>query len=269
MRNATWMLAGCALLLALPCPTAGQSADDEEWIETCQRSADEDREVFCEVRVERLAVRGTVSVDPGRNGGADFIGSDREDIEVHARIQATAESGARAHALARAVTIATDGMLRADAPDTERREYVSVTFVVYVPRQTNVEARSQNGPVSARDLSGIVRLETQNGPVSLLRLSGDVRASAQNGPLHVELSGDHWQGVGLDAETRNGPVTLEVPEDYNAELETGTINGPMTADVPLTVQFMGKRRHLNATLGEGGTKLRVVTTNGPFTLRRS
>jgi DUF4097 and DUF4098 domain-containing protein YvlB len=166
------------------------------------------------------------------------------------------------------VSFTTAGMLRTDGPDTGRRESWNATFVVYVPHRTDVEADAYNGPVSARDINGRVRLETHNGPVSLRNLSGDVRAITRNGPVNVELTGDRWQGAGLDAETRNGPVTLEVPDGYNAELEAGSINGAMRSDVPLMVEFIGGKRHLNATLGEGGTKLRVVTHNGPFSLRR-
>ena len=270
MRETRWLLLTTALLLATPAAAAAQADDeDQDWIERCEDNGDGDRERYCEVRVERLDARGEIVVDAGRNGGAIFIGQDRSDIEVHVRIQAQARSESRARAIAGDVTFTTDGTVRSDGPDTERGENWSATFVVYVPRRTDVEAQTYNGPVSARDIDGRVRLDTYNGPITLKNLAGDTRASTRNGPLYVELTGTGWQGAGLDAETRNGPVTLEVPDDYNAELVTGTINGPMSSDLPLTVEFMGGRRHLNATLGTGGTKLRVVTHNGPFSLRRS
>ena len=65
-------------------------------------------------------------------------------------------------------------------------------------------------------------------------------------------------------ETVNGPVTLEVPADYSAKLETGTVHGPIDVDFPLTVTLgSGRMRRFNATLGSGGPTVRVVTTNGP------
>jgi len=88
----------------------------------------------------------------------------------------------------------------------------------------------------------------------------------------VELEGSRWEGTRLDAETQNGPLVLEIPENYNAELETGTINGPMTLGFPVTVQGSigaGRRRHLTTTLGSGGARIRAVTTNGPAVVRRS
>ena len=78
-------------------------------------------------------------------------------------------------------------------------------------------------------------------------------------------------GVGLDAETRNGPVVISIPEGYNAELTTGTVNGPMDIGFPITVQgrIGTGRRHLTTTLGSGGPSIRAVTTNGPAVIRKS
>lgn len=47
-------------------------------------------------------------------------------------------------------------------------------------------------------------------------VSGDVRARAQNGPIGVVLAGSSWQGAGLDAETRNGPISLSIPAGSSA-----------------------------------------------------
>jgi hypothetical protein len=66
-------------------------------------------------------------------------------------------------------------------------------------------------------------------------------------------------------------VHLSIPENYNAMLETGTVNGPVQADFPLTVTLDGRKnwRRFTTKLGDGGPPVRVVTTNGPLTLRRT
>ena len=115
-----------------------------------------------------------------------------------------------------------------------------------------------------------MRLDAENGPIRLRDVGGDVVARTQNGPLTVELSGTQWVGQGLDAETVNGPVTLTVPSDYNATLETGTVNGPFTSDVPIVMTIRGRvGRPFTGTLGQGGPPIRVVTVNGPVRIRGS
>jgi DUF4097 and DUF4098 domain-containing protein YvlB len=101
-------------------------------------------------------------------------------------------------------------------------------------------------------------------------VGGDVNARVQNGPLTVRLAGTEWEGAGLDAESVNGPVDLVIPEKYDAQLETGTVNGPMDLAFPLTVTVQGRiGQRLRARLGRGGAPVRVVTTNGPLTIRRA
>lgn len=266
-RNAAGLALLGAACAALPLQA---QADDDEWVRRCERDwGDRDRERVCQVRVETIAAREAITVDGGTNGGASVIGWDRNEIEIHARIQTQAESLERARALADDVRFNTDGTIEADGPSTSRREHWSVTFVIYAPRGTDIDLRAHNGPVSARELNGRLVLETHNGPVSLRNVGGDVRARTQNGPVRVELSGSRWDGGGLEARTQNGPVTLIVPEGYNAELETGTVNGPMSIDFPMTVTLQGRvGRSLRTTLGNGGPSIRVTTQNGPLSVRR-
>ncbi|MGH9421403.1 MAG: hypothetical protein ACRD3J_15600, partial [Thermoanaerobaculia bacterium] len=94
-----------------------------------------------------------------------------------------------------------------------------------------------------------------------------VTARTTNGPLLISLSGNKWDGSGLDARTTNGPLTISVPENYSAHLETGTTNGPVSLGFPVTVS--GRiNRDISTDLGSGGPTIRATTTNGPLTLRR-
>jgi DUF4097 and DUF4098 domain-containing protein YvlB len=250
-----------------------QSNTDDAWLDRCERDSDrDDRVAVCEVRVSGFRPsRSGFRFDPGANGGVSLEGWDRDSVAVHARIRAHAENTANARALARDVQIGRSGnTVSAEAPETGRRESVSVELVVYLPRRSDVTAETVNGPISARNLFGTLDLQTANGPLSLEAVGGDVQARTTNGPLSIRLTGLRWEGTGLDAETSNGPATLYIPEDYSAELETGTRNGPFDADFPLTVTLTGRmQRHFTTTLGRGGTPIRVVTSNGPLSLRRS
>lgn len=83
----------------------------------------------------------------------------------------------------------------------------------------------------------------------------------------MELAGNAWEGEGLDVETRNGGVKLEIPENYSAELETGTVNGRIRVDFPVTAQ--GRiDQEIRAILGSGGAPVRVRTTNGGVKVTR-
>jgi DUF4097 and DUF4098 domain-containing protein YvlB len=133
-----------------------------------------------------------------------------------------------------------------------------------------LDLETYNGPISVENVSGRISMQAQNGPISLRGVSGDVRGRAQNGPIHVVLEGSRWNGAGLDVETVNGPINVRIPRNYSAELETGTVNGPVNLDLDQPIPVRGRiTRRIEARLGSGGAPIRVITTNGPVTLRNS
>ena len=164
----------------------------------------------CQVRETGMRpAAGALTVDPGQNGGVAIYGWDRDSIAVVAKIEASARSDEDARQLVDAVRIEAAGnAIRASGPVTPGRTHWSVSFDVYVPRHTDLSLETVNGPLSVEDVSGTMDLRAQNGPVSLSGVGGDITARVQNGPLSVELSGTKWDGTGLDAEARNGPVDL-------------------------------------------------------------
>jgi hypothetical protein len=259
--------------LTLPGATLRAQDSDEDWLDDCRRESWRDtRAKFCEIRETGLkATARTLTVDPGMNGGVAIVGWDRDSIAVTARIQVNARSEDEAQGVAKDIRIEAAGaMVRATGPDpVGRRQSWSVSFVVWVPRRTDLSLATENGPLSVRDVAGRMELSTQNGPLALVGVGGDVRARAQNGPLAVKLTGTRWEGAGLDAETMNGPADLRIPEGYNAKIDFGTVNGPMVVGFPLTVTINGRvTDRISTTLGAGGAPIRVVTTNGPMTVRR-
>lgn len=266
MKRWTTAAAMAGLLMA---PTVGEAQwtrADEGWCDASWGNRDRDRECF--VLESEFPAEGALLVDGGQNGGISVTGWERDVMSVRAKVWANASSADRARALANEVRVRlVDGRLEAEGPDTGRRENWGVSWEVMVPRSTDLDLETHNGGIDIADVRGEIRFEALNGGVDLMRVSGDVVGHTTNGGLHVELDGSRWSGEGLDVETRNGGVTLVVPESYSARLETGTVNGGIDIDFPITVQGRIGRR-LSTTLGEGGPTVRAVTTNGGVEIRR-
>jgi hypothetical protein len=236
----------------------------EDWDDRGSRA----RERFCEVRDVRLSAPATTLLVDGRdNGGVTIYGWDRTEVLVRALISASADTRADAQATAKDIKIETDGhRIRADGPRNSRYEYWSVSYEVWVPKKTNLDAEAHNGGVSVEGVEGRMQLHTVNGGVHLRDVAGDVRAETTNGGATAYLTGSTWRGTGLDLQTTNGGVTLDIPKNYNADLETGTVNGGFEIEFPVTVQgFVGRR--ISSKLGNGGPRIRAYTTNGGVRIR--
>lgn len=255
-------------LLSISSAAAQQTSED--WIDRCRDDRDRARAVHCEVREMRLPATGELSVNAGPNGGITVEGWDRAEILVRARVRTQARNEEEARELASEVRVEQgNGRIRSEGPrdsDWNRRNW-SVSYEVFAPRRINLVLASVNGGLRVSQVEGDLELSTTNGGISLEQVAGAVRGRTTNGGLDVRLAGNRWNGSGLDLRTTNGGVTLTVPEDYSARLETQTVNGGMQIDFPVTVQGrIGKR--IEADLGRGGAPIRVETTNGAIRIRR-
>ncbi len=230
---------------------------------------DNDYRQHCEVRESTMG-SGPLNVDAGQNGGIVVEAWDRNDVRVRAVVQGSARTDERAKEIAGQVQVqAGGGRVYATGPTLDRREWWSVSYRINVPRKNDLDLRASNGGITIVGVTGNMRFDTTNGGVKLQDVGGRVNGETRNGGLQVTLSGDRWDGEGLDVETSNGGVTLNLPENYNAELETRTVNGGLRIDFPITVQGeLTGRRGISTTLGSGGPLVRVRTTNGGVRIGR-
>jgi len=223
----------------------------------------------CDMREQTIpALGGTLAVDGRMNGSISMRGWNRSDILIRAKVQTSAPTDSEATDVARQIVIETNGSrIRAEGPSQGRDLNWSVSYEVFVPQTSNLSLTTHNGGIRISDIRGRVEFTAINGGVSLRRLAGSVRGDTTNGGLSIELAGTQWEGDGLDVRTTNGGITMWVPENYSAQLETGTVNGGLNVDFPITVQ--GRlNRELSVKLGYGGPMVRAMTTNGGVRIQR-
>jgi DUF4097 and DUF4098 domain-containing protein YvlB len=224
----------------------------------------------CEIREQSLAPSGsTIAIDGKRNGGVSVKGWDQNQILVRARVQTAAPTAQEAEALAREIRIETGGSkIFASGPENRQDYHWDVSYEVLVPRRSDVSIETHNGGITIAEVNGHIDFSAMNGGVVLKKVAGTVKGSTTNGGLHIELTGDRWEGETLDVSTTNGGVVMSIPENYSANLQTGTVNGGISVDFPVTVQGDLKKQ-LAVNLGSGGATVRAMTTNGGVRIRRS
>jgi DUF4097 and DUF4098 domain-containing protein YvlB len=243
--------------------------EDKDKAMACRDDWHSDRLLsHCEIKEQTLPAAGAISVDGRQNGGVSVKGWDRNEILVRARIQTAAPTQGEADAFAQRITIETAGAkIFANGPETRRDYNWSVSYEVFVPRRSDLSLTAHNGGISISDVQGRLEFTAVNGGVALRRVGGTVHGGTTNGGLSIELTGDRWDGEEMDVKTTNGGISMSVPENYSAHLETGTVNGNLSIDFPVTVQ--GRiTRELAVNLGSGGPTIRAMTTNGGVRVKR-
>lgn len=223
----------------------------------------------CEIKEQTLgAPKGTIEIDPGSNGGVTVKGWNQSNVLVRARIEAVAPTESEAKSIISQVQFASGAaQLKATGPASENDRHWSVTYEVFVPHQTDLDARAHNGGIRIEDVKGHITFNAQNGGTRLSRLAGEVTGHTTNGGLHIELAGDHWDGKGMDVATTNGGIKMAMPATYSARVETATVNGGVSSDFGAPQNGRGKK-DMSFTVGSGGATIRAVTTNGGVKIQR-
>lgn len=254
------------LLVLAPGGTRPSAQQTDDWCR--QDNWGRDRAGVCDVRQMTVAATGGTLGVQTTNGGIEIEGQARGDVQILAKVVATAETEARAREIANAVRInATIDRIEADGPRNLNREGWSVSFRIAVPRALNLSVQTTNGGIRIQEVDSKVEFRTTNGGVKLIGLAGDVRGRTANGGIDVDLEGSSWLGEGLDVETSNGGVRLSIPENYSARLEATTHNGGMNIDYPGAPRST-RERDLSVQLGSGGAPLKVRTSNGGIKVNR-
>lgn len=261
----------CLVALVAAAPVAHAQAtpksEADRFLSDCRDSHWSDDERFCEVRTYSMPAGRALHVDGRRNGGIHVYASEGNTIQVVAKVEGRGDTQAEAREEAKQISVRADnGEVSADGPRDRGRSGWSVSYAIWVPRNTDLNLEAENGGIAVEGVESRMDLQTTNGGLTLVDINGDVHGRTVNGGLHVSLAGSAWQGAGLDARTTNGGLRLEVPRKYSAQLETSTVNGGMNIDFPVTVQGrLG--RTLTTTLGKGGPPLRLTTVNGGVSIR--
>jgi DUF4097 and DUF4098 domain-containing protein YvlB len=179
-------------------------------------------------------------------------------------------------------------------------------FNVWLPRTSDVSARSGDGSITIEHLKGHMDLRTGDGSIRITDVSGDLtlntgdgsvtadgvegRVAVETGDGSVTVSGN-LSGLRLhtgdgsivcraqgetsmtedwDISTGDGGVSLFLPSNFAAELDAHTGDGAIRNELDVTAGAAGEinRRTVRGRLGEGGRQLRIRTGDGAIRLRK-
>ena len=252
-------------------PSVAQLQDNSEKQMTCANGGyDSDGVRHCEIREQSVASTGQLTVDSTPNGAATVKGWLRSEVLVRTRIETRADNQGAAAAMASQVSIdSSGGQVRALGPTSTNNSGWSVSYEIFVPQNTDLNVKTHNGSITISDVRGQIRFDVRNGSVRLKHVAGDVSGSTANGSIQADLAGAMWDGRQMELSTRNGAVTVSMPQHYSAHIKAETSNGGIHSDFPLTLSGELKPRTLDFNLGSGGPLIHVTTSNGQVNLKRS
>ncbi len=162
-----------------------------------------------------------------------------------------------------------------------------VDIYIHMPREGRVDLHTGDGKIELANFKGEMQLRSGDGSQQIDRVDGKLRAMTGDG--HIRANGrfdelDLKTGDGrLDAkaaagsalttswrlESGDGTVTLEVPENFAADVDLHTGDGHIDLDLPVTTTGKIREGEVHGKLNGGGNLLVIHTGDGSIRLRKS
>ncbi|WP_440951911.1 DUF4097 family beta strand repeat-containing protein [Methanococcoides sp. FTZ1] len=161
---------------------------------------------------------------------------------------------------------------------------VSVDMRIRIPENTTVGVvKTTNGNIVISDTRGNITALTTNGNIAISNVEGYVAATSSNGALDIRRTTGivdlkttngkieaHILDIKEDIDIRctNGGITLHIDPSLDADIEMEATNGHISMNEVELVVTRLESTHVEGTIGEGGNKIDIRTTNGNVNLNR-
>ncbi len=266
-----WLLIGAVLQDVHPPSASPAASDATPYIERVQRQFP-------------FYPGGKIELTLGVRGDVKIQGWQRPEvaIEVERIVYRTAEAEAKAlidrfplqlRHTQTAAAIRIPGMAVRKGKGPAFPENLETNLRVFLPEQrTDIQVQTVKGDLALERISGWIEATLGEGSIEVRSISGYFSGLTKLGDIDVELSGVRWEGYEFAAVTHRGQALLRLPCRYSAALQLETRDGALAIDypqqlvngesVPLVAVAQKRGRSLIATLGDGGSPIKLLTMLG-------
>ncbi len=129
--------------------------------------------------------------------------------------------------------------------------------------QGNVVGVTSNGNIIYKYINGTVSAVTSNGKIIVDHTKTVRKLTTSNGRISANFH--NVSSAGTVIKTSNGRVKVWIPDDLDARLMMETSNGDIDTHITIDISDISEDEFVG-TLGKGGPKLSIMTSNGDVDL---
>jgi DUF4097 and DUF4098 domain-containing protein YvlB len=162
-----------------------------------------------------------------------------------------------------------------------------VDVEIHMPREGKVNLHTGDGSIQLANFKGEMDLRTGDGHQDIDAVDGALRARASDGHItaagrfdlleletgdgRIEARAQSGSTIASSwtVHTGDGSVTLQLPENFAADVDLHTGDGHITADIPLAVDGRLSEKNIHGKINGGGKLITVHTGDGSIRLEKS
>ncbi|MGB2607080.1 MAG: DUF4097 family beta strand repeat-containing protein [Candidatus Sulfotelmatobacter sp.] len=158
---------------------------------------------------------------------------------------------------------------------------------IHMPREGRVDLHTGDGKIDLANFKGEMQLRSGDGSQDLDQVDGKLRATTGDGHIRANGRFDELElktgdgrlearantgsvlASGWRLESGDGSVTLEVPENFAADVDLHTGDGHIDLEMPVTTEGKIRENEVHGKINGGGNLLVIHTGDGSIRLRKS
>lgn len=137
-----------------------------------------------------------------------------------------------------------------------------VHYTITVPETMDLEIENISGNVVINNITGDINIELVNGDIDLTGVTGRIVTDIANGDISADI--DSTQG--MDLNTVNGSVRLNLSEELKARVKADVANGRITYEQLKFSSLFEEKGSFRGTLGTSDVEINIDIVNGKVRL---
>jgi len=243
------------------------------------------------IRLQAPLESGSTVVAKTNYGSITVGGANTVDCSVVATIRVQAPTEEEAVEIAEKVNIRLEPAgktltVRADKPHVKNNRSISISYVITVPVQTNIECASSYGSIELADTSGYVKAHARYGSINCDSINGQIQVDTSYGSVDCreiisdELTvGSSYGNIDIkysdlgpteiqaNVSTSYGSIDFTAPPGFTGQAKLATSYGSVQTALPIVVKGKINSKRIEGTIGEGNGKLSLKTSYGSIRIR--
>ena len=242
--------------------------------------------------VRRLNYGSTLTLYGAPEGSITIEAWSRSEIEIIADIELradTEEELAQLAAVNNFVIDADANHLRIVTTGTHDRKHMrrvakdfpkkllalpwKIDYRIRVPALVDMDIYAGRGALSMGGVEGAIQLRAGEGNVALVLSGGDLVATLAGGTVDVRVTSRSWRGRGADIRLARGDLTLELPTNFNADIDADVLRaGSIENSYPSLIPREGAKttsQSQRLRAGAGGATLSVTVGDGTLRIKQA
>ncbi|MCX6161062.1 MAG: hypothetical protein NTV87_06975 [Ignavibacteriae bacterium] len=140
----------------------------------------------------------------------------------------------------------------------------TVNFDIYVPAGISVNIDGTNSKLEIEGVSNDISADMTNGNVIIANAYGNLKFELTNGNLKADVD----SAKGIDFETVNGNITLNIGKDFSGVFKAETLNGKIIKKNLMFNDSDESKKNLKGSIGKSEAKINLSSTNGKITIEK-